>query len=50
MKDINRKDHKPPFVIENLNWKYHHIGIPTKESIPGEKYLSHLNPDYALDN
>jgi hypothetical protein len=42
MKDIKRKDHEPPFVIENLKWKYHHIGIPTKEAISGERYLSHL--------
>lgn len=39
MKNINRKDFEPPFVTEKLNWKYHHIGIPTKESLPGERYI-----------
>jgi len=42
MKHIKRKDNEYPFVIKKLNWKYHHIGIPSKESLPGEKYLPHL--------
>jgi hypothetical protein len=42
MKNINRKDDKPPFAIEEWGWKYHHMGIPTKESMPGERYLPHL--------
>ena len=42
MKNIKRKDIDSPFVIKKLNWKYHHIGIPTKESLPEEKYLPHL--------
>jgi len=42
MKNIKRKDDKPPFVIERLGWKYHHIGIPTKESMPGERHLPRL--------
>jgi len=42
MKHIKRKDNESPFVIKKLNWKYHHIGIPSKESLPGEKYLPHL--------
>jgi hypothetical protein len=42
MKHIIRKDNESPFVIKKLNWKYHHIGIPSKESLPGEKYLPHL--------
>lgn len=42
MKDITRKNNESPFVIKKLGWKYHHIGIPTKESLPGERYLPHL--------
>ena len=42
MEDINRNDNDSPFVIEKLGWKFHHIGIPIKESIPGERYLPHL--------
>ncbi|MCX6327763.1 MAG: hypothetical protein NT144_14130 [Bacteroidia bacterium] len=42
MKNIKRKDNESPFVIKKLNWKYHHIGIPTKESLSEEKYLPHL--------
>ena len=40
--DVLRKDHEPPFVTEKLGWKYHHLGIPTKEIHPGEVYLPHL--------
>ncbi len=42
MKDIIRKDHEPPFVTAKLGWKYHHLGIPTTEPIPGERHLPHL--------
>jgi hypothetical protein len=42
MKYTNRRDNDPPFVVDKLNWKYHHIGIPTDASLPGEKYLPHL--------
>jgi len=42
MKEISRKDHEPPFVIDKLGWKFHHLGIPTKEKLPGERYLPHL--------
>lgn len=42
MKHIKRKNNESPFVIKKLNWKYHHIAIPSKESLPGEKYLPHL--------
>jgi len=40
--DIKRKDDEPPFATETLGWKYHHVGIPTKKSIPGERYILHL--------
>ena len=44
MKDINkiRKDHEPPLATDKWGWRYHHMGIPTKESIPGETYYPHL--------
>ena len=25
--------------MAKTNWKYHHIGVPTEKSIPGEHYL-----------
>jgi hypothetical protein len=42
MKSIRRIDNESPFVTKELNWKYHHIGIPTKESLSEEVYLPHL--------
>ena len=39
---IHRRDHEPPFVIGNKGWRYHHLGIPTREIHPGEVYLPHL--------
>jgi hypothetical protein len=35
-----RLDNEPPLSIEKWGWKYHHLGIPTKNIMPGEKYLS----------
>jgi hypothetical protein len=40
--NVKRLDHEPPPVISQYNWKYHHIGIPTDENMPGEKYIPHL--------
>ncbi|MGC9353890.1 MAG: hypothetical protein ACP5D9_08635 [Mariniphaga sp.] len=37
-----RHDHELPPAIEEWGWKFHHIGIPTSEKKPGEKYLPHL--------
>ena len=34
-----RKDHEPPFAISKKGMQYHHIGIPTDEPKPNEKYL-----------
>jgi len=34
-----RLDHELAECIEKWDWKYHHIGIPTKEKKPNEKYL-----------
>ncbi len=42
MKNIKRKDHEPPYVTAKLGWKYHHLGIPVQEPVPGEEYLPHL--------
>lgn len=37
-----RKDSEPPFAISKKGMRFHHIGIPTKEPRPNEKYLEHL--------
>ncbi len=37
-----RQDSFPPEAIEKWGWKYHHIGIPTTEKKPNEKYIPHL--------
>ena len=37
-----RKEHEPPFVVAQRGWRYHHLGIPTNTSRPGEEYLEHL--------
>ena len=34
-----RKDNEPPFAISKKGMHFHHIGIPTKEPKPNEKYL-----------
>jgi len=36
-----RKDHEPP-VVTNRGWRYHHVGIPTREPRAGERYLTHF--------
>ncbi len=37
-----RQDHEPPSASSEWGWKYHHLGIPTSEPHPGERYLKHL--------
>ena len=37
-----RKEFELPEVTNNWAWKYHHIGIPTKEIKPNERYIEHL--------
>jgi len=37
-----RQDHELPQATTEWGWKYHHIGIPTKEVMPDEKYIPHL--------
>jgi hypothetical protein len=34
-----RKDHQPPLAISKKGMRFHHIGIPTTEQKPDEKYL-----------
>lgn len=34
-----RHEHELPEAIEKWGWKYHHLGIPTKEKMPNERYL-----------
>jgi len=42
--DTTRLDFEPPLALEKWGWRYHHLGIPTKTIMPGEKYL----PDFKL--
>jgi hypothetical protein len=37
--NTSRLDHESPLAVEKWGWKYHHLGIPTKTIMPGEKYL-----------
>lgn len=39
---LNRKEHEPPPVTKNAGWIYHHMGIPTTERHPDERYIPHL--------
>lgn len=41
MKKI-RQDHELPEATREWGWKYHHMGIPTKKVLPGERYLPQL--------
>ena len=34
-----RKDNEPPFAISKLGMRFHHVGIPTNEYKPNEKYI-----------
>jgi len=37
-----RNDNEPPLCAKEWGWKYHHLGIPTDQKMPGEKYLPEL--------
>ena len=37
-----RKDSDPPLCISEWGWQYHHIGLPEKTPIAGEKYIPGL--------
>lgn len=39
---LKRKDNEEVFVVKELGWKYHHIGIPTRFPIENERYIPHL--------
>lgn len=39
MNKTTRKENESPEAIKKWGWKYHHLGIPTKQKMPGEKYL-----------
>ena len=34
-----RSESEPPLVTEKWGWKYHHLGIPTNQKMPNERYL-----------
>jgi len=34
-----RQDFEPPEATDSWGWKFHHIGIPTSEIMPDERYL-----------
>ncbi len=34
-----RRDSDPSAAVAEWGWRYHHIGIPTNEKRPGERYL-----------
>ncbi|RXQ91476.1 hypothetical protein EO244_12040 [Ancylomarina salipaludis] len=36
---MNRKEQEQPWVTEKWGWKYHHLGIPTTNVMPDERYL-----------
>jgi hypothetical protein len=38
MEDI-RLDHEFAKCTEEWGWKYHHMGVPTKEKMPNEIYI-----------
>lgn len=42
MTEEMRKNYEPPLSIDKWGWKYHHIGIPTINSMPGERYLANF--------
>ncbi len=37
-----RKDHELPEATVARGWRYHHLGIPTTTSKPGERFIPHL--------
>ena len=43
MKKSFSLEHELPKSIEEWGWKFHHLGIPTKEKMPNEKYLPQFN-------
>lgn len=40
--NYHRNENEMPIATEEWGWKYHHVGIPVKNPIPGERYIPHL--------
>lgn len=40
--NYKRTETELPLATEEWGWKYHHVGIPVKDPIPGERYIPHL--------
>jgi hypothetical protein len=36
---VMRRDNEPPAAVDQWGWRYHHLGIPTDQPRPGERYL-----------
>lgn len=34
-----RKDNEPPVAVSLNGWRFHHLGIPTSEIMPGEAFI-----------
>ncbi len=34
-----RLEHELPEAIDQWGWKYHHVGVPTTQKMPGERYI-----------
>ena len=37
-----RAEHELPKATSEWGWKFHHLGIPTTQKLPGEKYFANL--------
>jgi hypothetical protein len=37
-----REDKEAPLAISKWGWKYHHLGVPVNDPVPGEYYIPHL--------
>ena len=37
-----RTEREPPSAVAKLGWRYHHLGIPHTNPMPGERYLVRL--------
>ena len=40
--NATRSDYELPESVTLWGWKFHHVGIPTKVNMPGEKYIEHF--------
>ncbi len=34
-----RKDHEEPHATGAWGWRFHHVGVPTQQVMPGERYI-----------